>query len=171
MRYCAFGARMLGEVAKTIHEMILSKEKPILIYSGLPDSALGLLLKKFVTNKWCKKILLPSDYARRSNRGGNVIVVGPFSERNAEAIYTKPARAIFINSFDLARPGQIKDGYFPDAIFADPRYIMPIIYRALDEWIDGERTSIEALMSKLASYDGVAAQVSRGAQALRKMIR
>ena len=48
-----------------------------------------------------------------------------FSERYAEAIYTKPARAIFINPFDMARPGQIKDGYFPDAVFADPRYVMP----------------------------------------------
>jgi deoxyhypusine synthase len=170
MRYCAFGARMLGEGAKTIHEMILSKDKPILIYSGLPESALGLLLKKFVANKWCKKIFLPSDYAKRNKGGENVIVVGPFSERNAEAIYTRPARAIFINSFDLARPGQIKDGYFPDAIFADPRYIMPIIYRTLEEWIDGKRAPIKTLVSELASYDGVAAQVSRGAQALRKMI-
>ena len=26
MRYCAFGARMLGEVARTVYEMITSKE-------------------------------------------------------------------------------------------------------------------------------------------------
>ena len=51
MRFCAFGARMLGEAAKTIHEMITAKRKPILIYSGLPDSPLGLCLKKFVANR------------------------------------------------------------------------------------------------------------------------
>ena len=82
---------------------------------------------------------------RRSTRkrkacGENVIVVGAFSERDAEAIYKKPARAIFINPFDMARPGQIRDGYFPDAVFADPRYVMPVIYAALDEWINGKRT-------------------------------
>ena len=41
MRYCAFGARMLGEVAKTIHEMITAKEQPVLIYGGLEESPLG----------------------------------------------------------------------------------------------------------------------------------
>src|SRR5438132_598287 len=85
-RLCVFGARMLGEVAKTIHEMITSKKKPILIYSGLANSLLGLLLQKFVANKWCRKIILPSEYARQKNPREDAIVVGPFSERNAEAI-------------------------------------------------------------------------------------
>jgi deoxyhypusine synthase len=171
MRSCAFGARMLGEVARTIHEMIAAKKKPLLIYSGLPDSPLGLLLKKFIENKWCAAILLPSQYARRKSAGENVIVVGAFSERNAEAIYKKPARAIFVNPFDMARPGQIKDGHFPDAVFADPRYIMPILYRTLDEWLSGRRTSIGRLLPDLAPYGGLATQVSRGAKALLTMMR
>ena len=171
MRFCAFGARMLGEAAKTIHEMITAKRKPILIYSGLPDSSLGLCLKKFVENRWCARILLPSQYARRKFSGENIIVVGAFSERNAEAIYSKPARAIYINPFDMARPGQVKDGYFPDAVFADPRYIMPVLYRTLDEWINGKRTPVGQLISDLASYGGVASQVSRGAKALHTMAR
>src|SRR5215472_3037200 len=150
MKWCAFGARMLGEVAKTIYEMIASRKKPILIYSGLPDSPLGLLLQKFVDNKWCGKIILPSEYAR---------------QRNQEE------RAIFINQFDLARPGQIKDGYFPDAVFADPRYVMPVLYRTLEEWIDGKRSVMATLMADLAAYGGVASQVSRGAQALQSMVK
>ncbi|MGH7831177.1 MAG: deoxyhypusine synthase family protein, partial [Candidatus Binatia bacterium] len=100
-----------------------------------------------------------------------VIVVGGFSERYAEAIYTKPARAIFINPFDIARPGQIKDGYFPDAVFADPRYVMPILYRTLDQWIDGKETFVPTLMSELDSYGGVASQVANGARALDAMVR
>jgi hypothetical protein len=32
MRYCAFGARMLGEVAKTICEMASVPDKPLVIY-------------------------------------------------------------------------------------------------------------------------------------------
>lgn len=45
MQYCAFGARMLGEVARTLYHMITEKKKPILIYDGLPNSPLGLLKK------------------------------------------------------------------------------------------------------------------------------
>jgi deoxyhypusine synthase len=169
MRYCAFGARMLGEVAKTIYEMTTLKEKPILIYDGLEDSPLGRLLKQFVKNKWMARITLPSQYARQKGGGENAIVVGGFSERDAEAVYTKPARAIFINPFDMARPGQVRDGYFPDAVFADPRYIVPVIYRALDEWIDGKPASVESLIAALEPYGGVASQVARGAKALHAM--
>ena len=171
MRYCAFGARMLGEVARTIQTMIAAKKKPVLIYSGLENSPLGRLLHKFVGNKWCDRIVLPSQYARQKQRGENAIVVGAFSERNAEAIYRKPARAIFINPFDMARPGQIRDGYFPDAVFADPRYIMPVLYRSLDEWINGRLTSVASLISDLAPYGGVASQVAKGAEALHAMVR
>ncbi|HEX2931368.1 MAG TPA: deoxyhypusine synthase family protein [Candidatus Binatia bacterium] len=170
MRYCAFGARMLGEVANTIREMVTAKEKPVIIYSGIPNEPLGLLLKKFVSNQWCREIMLPSDYARRKARGGNVIVVGAYSERNADAIYKKPKRAIFINQFDMARPGQIRDGYFPDAVFADPRYVMPVIYAALDEWINGKAGSIGSLIAGLAKYGGLAQQVARGAKALEAMV-
>jgi deoxyhypusine synthase len=170
MRYCAFGARMLGEVASTVHEMATGEDKPILIYSGLPDSPLGSLLEKFVSNGWCREIMLPSDYGRAKKRGGNVIVVGAYSERNSEAIYKRPNRAIFINPFDMAKPGQIRDGFFPDAVFADPRYIMPVIYAALDEWINGKRRPARSFLPSLARYGGLAAQVARGAKALEAMI-
>ena len=46
MRYCAFGARMLGEVANTIRQMIVSNENQIIIYDGVEDSQLGLLLAR-----------------------------------------------------------------------------------------------------------------------------
>jgi deoxyhypusine synthase len=170
MRYCAFGARMLGEVANTIRQMIVSNEKQIIIYDGVEDSQLGLLLREFVKNKWARKILLPSQYAKQKATGENILVVGGFSERYAEAIYTRTARAIFINSFDMARPGQIKDGYFPDAVFADPRYVMPLIYRALDEWINSRPTSVDTLVTDLGAYGGVATQVSRAAKALKSMV-
>ncbi|HEX6770331.1 MAG TPA: hypothetical protein VF208_13330, partial [Candidatus Binatia bacterium] len=124
MRYCAFGARMLGEATKTICEMASAKDKPLLIYDGLEKTPLGRLLQSFVKKGWCRRIMTPAAYAGQKARGGNVIVVGGFSERDAEAIYKKPKRAIFINPFDMARPGQVRDGYFPDAVFADPRFIM-----------------------------------------------
>ena len=171
MRFCAFGARMLGEVSHTILEMVTAKSKPTIVYSGLPDSPLGSLLKKFVEKGWCRKLILPSAYAREKTQGGTIIVVGPFSERNAEAIYRQPARSVFINPFDMARPGQIRDGYFPDAIFADPRYIMPLIDAALEEWVEGKRRSTISLLRSLGRYGGLAAQVARGAKALEAMVR
>jgi len=171
LRYCAFGGRMLGEVAHTIRDMVSAKDKPIIIYSGLPDAPLGLLLKRFVTKGWCRRILLPSDYARLKKRGGNIIVIGAFSERNADALYKNPERAIFINQFDMARPGQIRDGFFPDAVFADPRYVMPVIDTALDEWLDGRRSSVASFIGRLARYGGLAAQVARGARALAAMVQ
>jgi deoxyhypusine synthase len=170
MRYCAFGARMLGEVANTIREMATAKDKPILIYSGMPSTPLGVLLKKFVANGWCRQLMLPSEYARLKQRGASVIVVGAFSERDAEAIYKKPSKAIFINQFDMARPGQIRDGYFPDAVFADPQYVMPAIYAALDEWLNGRRSAIGRFLSSLAKYGGLGAQVAKGATALEAMM-
>jgi deoxyhypusine synthase len=169
LRYCAFGARMLGETAHTLHEMARSNNKALLIYDGLEESPLARLLEQGVANKWFKKILRPGEYAKAKGGGENVVVVGGFSERDAEAIYKKPRRALFINPFDMARPGQIRDGYFPDAVFADPRFVMPVIFAALGEWLDGRRTSAGALMSKLPRYGGLAAQVARGAKALEAM--
>src|SRR5262245_28100876 len=133
MRYCAFGARMLGEVARSIQAMVVAKKKPVLIYSGLENSPLGRLLRKFVANKWCDRMMLPSQYARQKKQGENAIVVGAFSERNAEAIYKKPTRAIFINPFDMARPGQIRDGFFPDAVFAARRFVIQVLSHTLDD--------------------------------------
>jgi deoxyhypusine synthase len=170
MRYCAFGARMLGEVAQTIRGMIGARNRPVIIYDGRPDSPLGSLLQDFVEKNWCCEMLEPAEYARRGG-GENVIVVGAFSERYDDAIYEKPARALFINPFDMARPGQIKDGFFPDAVFADPRYVMPVLHRALDEWINGKPTSVTSLVGDLEPYGGVAAQVARGARALVTMAR
>ena len=169
LRFCAFGGRMLGEAAHTILEMASAKEKPAIIYDGLRDSPLGKLLDKFVENRWFRRVISPSQYAKTRDGGENIVVVGGFSERDAETIYKKKVRAVFINPFDMARPGQIRDGYFPDAVFADPRYVMPVIYSALDEWINDRPVSIVSFMSKLPPYGGLAAQVARGAKALEAM--
>jgi deoxyhypusine synthase len=169
MRLCAFGARMLGEVAGTIRQMIASKETPVIIYDGPEETTLGRLLRKFVDRRWARRIVLPSRYAGGRSGEENVLVVGGFSERDAEAIYTKPSRAIFINPFDMARPGQIRDGYFPDAVFADPRFVMPVLYRALEEWTAGKPATASRLMADLAPYGGVASQVAGAARALEAM--
>ncbi len=170
MRYCAFGARMLGEVAATMRDMASAEAKPLLIYDGMESSPLGRLLKKFVANGWCKRVVQPAAYARQKKRGENVIVIGAFSERDAAAIFKKPKRALFINPFDMARPGQVRDGFFPDAVFADPRYVMPVLYAALDEWLNGKPSSVTSFISGLGANGGLAAQVASGAKALEAMM-
>jgi deoxyhypusine synthase len=171
MRTCAFGARMLGEVARTIHEMVTSRNEPLLIYDGVLASPLGRLLQRFVSKGWCRELLLPSAYAERDKTKENAIVVGSFSERFADAIYNNTGRVIFINPFDMARPGQIRDGYFPDAVFADPRFVMPVIESALAQWLNQKPTPVSSFIRDLASYGGVASQVRNGAIALEKMVR
>ena len=46
LRYCAFGARMLGEAAETIYQMATAKDRPVLVYDGLEGSPLGRLLRR-----------------------------------------------------------------------------------------------------------------------------
>ena len=46
----------------------------------------------------------------------------------------------------------VRDGYFPDAVFAEPAFILPVIHAALLEWIDGIPTSIDDLFLELEKY-------------------
>jgi deoxyhypusine synthase len=55
-------------------------------------------------------------------------------------------------------------------VFADPRFVMPVIYAALDEWINGQSCSVTSFMAKLAANGGLATQVARGAKALEAMV-
>src|SRR4029434_3628475 len=90
MRYCAFGARMLGEVAKTISTMASAEDKPLLVYDGLEKSPLHRVLRKLVEQGGCRRMMTPAAFAKQKARASNVIVVGAFSERDAEALYKKP---------------------------------------------------------------------------------
>ena len=46
MSRCAFGARMLGEVAATLTAWCGERDKPAIIFDGLADSPLGRMLSK-----------------------------------------------------------------------------------------------------------------------------
>lgn len=170
MSYCSFGARMLGEVATSFYEMIKEAKAPLIIYDGRIDMPLGNLLKNMAAKKWIAGILTPEEYQYSNLSGGNVMVIGPFSERFEEALYKKPDRAIFINQYDMVKPGQTRDGYFPDAVFTDPRYIMPLLYCSLQERLEGKTILINKLMEGLARYGGVASEVSHGARTLLEMV-
>ncbi len=170
MNFCSFGARMLGEVASTLAEWILEKQKPLIIYDGKPRTKLAKLLEAMVRKGWFSEIVLPQDYRAQKKSFGNVLVIGPFSERYEDAIFTKSRRAIFINQYDRVKPGQVRDGFFPDAVFADPIFIIPALYFALEERLGGKPTTIAEFIKELKTYGGLAASISYGAETLRAMV-
>lgn len=174
MSRCSFGARMLGEVADTLTWMITNKdgsEKPLIIYDGKENTPFGKLLLEMVKKGWFTRILTPEQYAaEKGNSEKNILVVGGYSERFENAIYARSQRTIFLNNTNQARPGQIKDGCFPDAVFADPSFVMPVIYYALLERIDGRKTNVTQLMEELRKYGGQAEKVAAGTETFYTMV-
>ena len=91
MSRCAFGARMLGEVAATLTTWCAEPVKPTLIYDGIPSSPLGKLLGgRLVRDEGLfSEVLTPEEYAdlprARQARVKRALVVGGYSERHAPA--------------------------------------------------------------------------------------
>ncbi len=174
MSRCSFGARMLGEVGETLTTWVRTKEKTYIVYDGSRERPLFPLLEQMVTRGWFVKILGSGDFftAPRSIRdGANVLVVGPYMGRYEQLLYRRAGRIVFVNSFGMARPGQIRDGYFPDAVFADPNLIMPIFYHTLRERLEGQGSTVSQLIDYLRHFDGLATEVVDGAETLRAMIQ
>mgnify|MGYP001546340295 CR=1 FL=1 len=178
MSRCAFGARMLGEVAATLTAWCGERDKPAIIFDGLADSPLGRMLSKKLVRegKLFSEVMTPEAYAKLPSRGrqGRVkraVVVGGYSERHAEALYARePRSTIYINPYDLCAPGQVKDGFYPDAVFADPHFIVPILSLVLDERLKGGRPTVGDLLEVLGNMPGVGVQVRQGAEVLRQMM-
>ena len=179
MSRCAFGARMLGEVAATLTAWCAQPAKPAIIYDGRPDTPLGVLLARELVQKkkFFSQLLTPEEYQKipsrsRQSRIGNALVVGSFSERHAPPLYARqPRSTIYINPYDLCAPGQVKDGFFPDAVFADPNFILPILALVLDERLNDAEHSVHDLIDRLALMPGVGMQVRQGAQTLTLMMQ
>lgn len=169
MSRCSFGARMLGEVARTLTESVQSGKSTTLVYDGKPGTTLTNLLDNMVYEGMFDAIMTPAEYAERGDNR-QVTVVGRFSERDEDAVFQKPDRAIFINGEELAKPGQIRDGYFPDAVFADPQFAVPLLYTVLAERLHGKQFTVRDLVWALREYPGLATQVHQGAHTFRAMV-
>ena len=140
MSRCSFGARMLGETANTLTTWIASGHPPLCIYDGRSDTPLGLLLQTMIRRKWLLGMMTPREYEATIAPGGRLLVVGAFSERHEKALFERPEAAIYINAYDLAKPGQVRDGWYPDAVFSDPRFVMPVLNHVLEDRL-GTRVS------------------------------
>jgi deoxyhypusine synthase len=178
MSRCAFGARMLGEVAAKLTRWCSDPAKPALIYDGIPSSPLGTLLNKRLVQKaeLFSEVLAPEEYEQipsksRQRRVKNAVVIGAFSERHAAALYARElGTTIYINQYDMCAPGQVKDGFFPDAVFADPNFILPILSLTLDERLKGTPHPVADLLDLLGIMPGVGMQVRQGAEVVRQMM-
>jgi len=179
MGRCAFGARMLGEVAATLTAWCAEPHKPVILYDGIASNSLGKMLSKQLVQKcaWFSGVMTPEEYGNtapsaRTSRFKKALVIGSYSERHAAALHARQAgTTIYINPYDMCAPGQVKDGFFPDAVFADPNFIVPILALVLDERLKGKKHAVSELMDSLATMPGVGMQVKQGAETLRLMMK
>lgn len=172
MKYCSFGARMLGEVADTLWQWCTGKEKPIIVYAGYTDDFLGSLLLKMVEKKWFLKINdLLQFRLNYSDSKNPLLVVGRFSKADENLLYQYSGRVIYINKDCLASPKQLKEGEYSDVIFTDPNFIVPLLYYVLEERIDGKQHKVIDLVNFLCDYEGMAAEFVFGAKTFLKMLR
>jgi hypothetical protein len=165
MSRSSFGARMLGEAASKIRRWIEEGEPIRVVYDG---SELTPLLAEMRAKGWIRETVR-ADRADSPDRPlFKHLVLGRYSE-GADAAVHRLDDAVFINKEELARPGQIRDGYFPDAVFAEPTYVLPVIFCALEEWLGGEKQTVGALFERLAAWPYGQSVVS-GAETLREMV-
>lgn len=168
-RKCSFGARMLGEVAGTLTELAASGRPSTAVYDGKHGGPVATLLRAMRDEGMFDAVLTPDGY-RRCGSCATITVVGRFSERDEYVLFHKPERAIFINSESLAKPGQARDGFFPDAVFSDPRLILPVLRSTMRERLHGRGTNVADLLDGLETYGGLGAQTARGARVFRAMV-
>src|SRR5262245_19960178 len=165
MSKASFGARMLGEVAQKTLGWI-QQGKPIrVVYDG---KELLISFKRMQANGWIREIVRSDEVGALGRGSFEHIVVGRYSEAVDADIY-KLEGAIFINKEELARPGRIRDGYFPDAVFANPSFIIPVLEFATTEWITGHSQGVANLFDEL-DHHPFGKTVSEGARTLLAMI-
>ena len=171
MGKCSFVARMIGEVTETLYRWILDCNRGgeciDHIHMVLPPSFWGVYLGVF--GKY--PFLSYRGSLEQANHFDRMIVVGRFNERE-EAVLSglSPEKTIFINQYGLCLPGQAQDGYFPNVVFEDPRFVMPVISEALDEWLGVRTWTITELFVTLSQYGGLADEVVTGARVLKTMV-
>ena len=121
MSKASFGARMLGEVAQKTLGWIQQGKAIRVVYDG---KELLNTFKRMQSNGWIREIVRSDEIASLGKGNFEHLVVGRYSEA-VDADINKLEGAIFINKEELARPGQVRDGYFPDVVFA----ILPSLSR------------------------------------------
>jgi deoxyhypusine synthase len=165
MGKCSFGARMLGEVAQKVFGWI-RQGKPIrAVYDGqeLLDA-----FKRMQENGWIREVVRSDQVGKLGKGSFEHLIIGRYSEAVDAEIHALDG-AIYINKEELSRPGQTRDGYFPDVVFSHPSFVIPVLESALIEWITDRPQKVEDLFERLDRYPFGKA-TSDGARTLLAMV-
>ena len=167
MSKCSFVARMIGEVTETLHQWIRKlKGDEIPIYPNFPSDLRWLFEDSIQSSGKWRVMRWPE-----LRFDTPLLIVGRFGEEREDGLFQcSPENTIFINREGLCIPGEVQDGYFPNVVFEDPRFVLPVISAALDEWLGFKTWTVTELFKTLSLYGGVAAEVVEGARVLKTMI-
>lgn len=166
------GSGMLGRLCVDLGKLIASGIKPLVVFDGRPHSPLALLLHEMWRRGWILGPTTPEDYAAYTESGRTILVVGRFSERFEEALQKKSYRAFFVNQWGLATGGRIRDGHFWDVVVADPCFVLPLLYVALEEWLEEKPWTVEKFLfsSRVEACGGAGAKFVHTAHVLKAMM-
>lgn len=176
MSRCSFGARMLGDSTNTLEEMIRegqkdSGKKPVLISDIRRGSRLRDVFRVLCQDLgWFDGPYTSEKIIDSHGANDNVLIVGQYNQYDEEALYRKCGRAVFINGIYQCRPGLVRDGYFPDVVFANEELVVPIMLAALKERLLGQPVGVSSLMDELKRLNKVAHTTVHGAYTLYKML-
>ncbi len=170
---CSFGGRMLGEVCLTIQGWIDNGLRPVIINDGASDVMVMNALQD--ARDYFDRPITSEEFSRL-NAGHHlrtdhpVLVVGHVCERYLQFLFDHGPRVIWLNDTGQAKPGQIQDGFFPDAVFADPGYVLTVLSAVLQERRGGKAISAKRLMGWLNPLGGLSSEVAHGYRTLKAMV-
>ncbi|HEY4479376.1 MAG TPA: deoxyhypusine synthase family protein, partial [Candidatus Paceibacterota bacterium] len=174
MSHCAFGARMLGEVCAMLFDWTNRNGKPYVIRDHL-DLANEKLLGVMYQHGWFQGPYTSLEFIDHCRRAGfkerKALVLGNYHEGTADELYRCANEAIFVNQHGFARPGQIQDGFFPNAVFIDPNLALPIFFAVLKERKGFGKVSVPELFLRLKQHAGLAHDLVAGGETLLAMYR
>jgi deoxyhypusine synthase len=170
MSHCSFGARTLGETAETLTTWVKQEPRPVLIHDGNPKKPLYGLLRDLCANGWFNGPYATWELAESGERHERGLVVGAYAEYFEDKLYDQVLDIIFINDQYQCRPGQVRDGWFPNVVFADPAFVMNVLRFAIPERLGRGEYETADLMKALENFPGTAREIARGARTLRAML-
>lgn len=176
LKNCAFGANMLGSVVETFVRWTEDKQNlPIIVYDGELGNPLSDLLTQMYQRGTIREVMTSNDLRSATTPSmldatDRVLVIGPYTLRNAEILHAHPVENIlYVNKERQCTPGMARDGSFTNVCFSAPELVLPIMDQVERERHGAEPVSPTAFLRSLAPYGGVATTVSAGSEVARKM--
>lgn len=171
MEKCSFGARMLGEAAATLTRWFSAKDRPVMVCTESPTSPVGRMATKFKRRGWVSIVQPSHSYALSAPKGGRLVVVGPYEPWFQQVIDERPDQVLCINPFEMARTGQITDGYFPEHVSTPADFSLPILAEVVESRLGGKKgTRLSEFLQSIRHFGPNAMEVYRGLKTVVKMV-